>query len=233
MGSQNSDIGVATSSTMDPGSWTDHGSIGIPKSSNYNKIDANLFFPQGANAPVLAFGSFWQNIFQVPMANPPLTIDTTSYELTHLAQNTTVRPAGLVAGSMEGSYQFSWNGYTYLFFSSGNCCNEPANATHPNQQLAPPGEEYHIMVCRASSSSPTTFLDQTGMNCLTENGGTMVLASHDDMYAPGGQGVMYDAKLQSPVVYYHYVKPSVSYAYDEFFFGWNKLDFGSGWPVVV
>lgn len=224
----NSDIGVATSTTMDPGSWTDHGSVGIPKDSRYNKIDGNLFFHGGAN-PVLNFGSFWQNIFQVPMQNPPLKV---SGGVTHIAQNTTTRPAGLVSGSMEGSYEFWWNGYTYLFFSSGNCCNQPANATNPDQHLAPPGEEYHIMVCRSSQTSGG-FVDQQGRDCLTGNGGTMVLGSHDDVYAPGGQGVMYDPNLRSPVVYYHYVRPSVSYQYDDFFFGWNKLDFSTGWPVVV
>ncbi|KAK4495827.1 hypothetical protein PRZ48_013095 [Zasmidium cellare] len=223
MGSMNSDIGVATSTTMDPGSWTDHGSIGIPKSSQYNKIDANLYFPSGAQSPVLNFGSFWQNIFQLPMNNPPLTVASTTP--THLAQNTTARPAGLVTGSMEGAYEFAWNGYTYLFFSSGNCCNDA-------DDLAPPGEEYHIMVCRSSSPSEA-FVDQQGRDCLTGNGGTMVLGSHGDVYAPGGQGVMYDPNLKTPVVYYHYVKPSVSYAYDDFFFGWNKLDFSNGWPVVV
>lgn len=214
---------------MDPGSWTDHGSLGIPQNSEYNKIDGNLFYPTGATAPVLNFGSFWQNIFQVPLQNPPVAI---AGGITHMAQNTTVRPDGLVAGSMEGSYEFEWNGFNYLFFSSGNCCNMPANATNPDQSLAPPGEEYHIMVCRSTQPSGG-FVDQQGRDCLTDNGGTMVLGSHDDVYAPGGQGVMYDPNLRSPVVYYHYVRPSVSYEYDDFFFGWNKLDFGSGWPVVV
>ena len=68
---------------------------------------------------------------------------------------------------------------------------------------------------------------------MTGNGGTLLLGSHGDVYAPGGEGVMYDPKLRTPVIYYHYVKPSVSYAYDEFFFGWNKLDFSGGWPKLV
>lgn len=61
----------------------------------------------------------------------------------------------------------------------------------------------------------------------------MVLSSHGNVYAPGGQGVLYDPNLGSPVIYYHYVNPSVSYSYDDFYFGWNRLDFSSGWPVVV
>jgi arabinan endo-1,5-alpha-L-arabinosidase len=65
-GAQNkSDIGVATSTTLEPGSWTDHGSIGIPLDQRYNRIDANLFHESKDSPPLLAFGSFHDNIFQV------------------------------------------------------------------------------------------------------------------------------------------------------------------------
>lgn len=226
IGSKDSDIGVATSKTLDPGSWADHGSIGIPESSKYNRIDANLFMFD-RTAPVLNFGSFWENIFQIPMENPPLRVAGSPV---HIAQSTTDRGSGLTKGAMEGGYEFYWNSYHYLFFSVGNCCNEP---TPDGEGLAPPGEEYSIMVCRSSSQSGG-FVDRKGRNCVTENGGTLLLASHGDVYAPGGQGVMWDAKEQSVVIYYHYVKPSVSYKYDDFFFGWSKLEFGrDGWPVVV
>jgi len=226
IGSQNSDIGVATSTTMDSGSWTDHGSIHIPPSSSYNKIDANLFQHDPSAAPLLSFGSFWSDIFQIPMSNPPLTIAPDAPAPTHLETNTSSRPAGLATGATEGGYQFQWDGNYFLFFSSGNCCNEPPN-------LVPQGEEYKIMVCRSSQPSGG-FVDQQGRDCLTQNGGTVVLQSHDDVYAPGGQGVMIDPQQGGrPVVYYHYVKPSVGYAYDQFWFGWNALDFSSGWPVVV
>lgn len=221
-GAQNqSDIGVATSTTLEPGSWTDHGSIGIPRDQRYNRIDPNLLHGTGTGAPLMAFGSFWDGIFQYPMADPPLRIVEGS-DYTHLEQNTT-------KGNMEGPYQFRWSvdgeQFYYLFFSSGACCNAP-------DKLEPPGEEYRINVCR--STSPTGgFKDREGRDCVTENGGTLVYASHGDVYAPGGQGVFYDEGEQSVVLYYHYVKRSVGYDYEKFFFGWNKLDFGDGWPVVV
>nr|POF13186.1 putative arabinan endo-1,5-alpha-l-arabinosidase a [Quercus suber] len=220
-GSQDSDIGVATSPTMDQGSWTDHGSIGIPQDSAYNLIDPNLFQFDASSPFYLTFGSYWTNIYQVTMADPPLTANSAPI---HVEQNTTM-PA-----YNEGSYQFRWNvdntDYYYLFFSSGFCCNAA-------DSLAPPGDEYKIMVCR--SHTPTgPFIDQAGNDCLTQNGGTIVYASNDnDVYAPGGQGVLFDPQQNSPVVYYHYIKPSVGYNYDQFQFGWNKLDFSSGWPVVV
>ncbi|KXT02446.1 hypothetical protein AC578_7833 [Pseudocercospora eumusae] len=225
IGSQNSDIGVATSKTMDPGSWTDHGSIGIPADSRWNRIDPNLFAFDPKNL-VLSYGSFWSNIWQVPMSSDGLKVTGAPV---HIAMTNEARPNGLTTGDMEGAYEFEWGGFTYLFFSGGNCCNK---AWDPNGQLAPKGEEYHVKVCRSSQQS-SGFVDQQGRSCLDDNGGTMVLASHDNVYAPGGQGVMYDPNLKSVVMYYHYVQPDQGYAYDKFFFGWSKLDFSSGWPVVV
>ncbi|OCK96333.1 glycoside hydrolase family 43 protein [Cenococcum geophilum 1.58] len=72
------------------------------------------------------------------------------------------------------------------------------------------------MVCR--SSSPTgPFSDQTGDNCLTGNGGTLVLGSHgSNVYAPGGQGVLYDLDMGRSVIYYHYVNPNIGYDYWQF-----------------
>lgn len=167
---------------MEVGSWTDHGSIGIPKNSDYNKIDPNLF-QHDEDAPFyLTWGSFWDNIYQTKLHIPPLTIDEDS-SIEHLEHNTTARPQDLPASPVEGSYQFWWNvdgiDYYYLFFSSGNCCDEPPD-------LVPQGEEYKIMVCR-STEVDGGFEDKNGDDCLT-NGGSLVLASHDDVYAPGGQG---------------------------------------------
>lgn len=225
IGSQNSDIGVATSPSMAVGTWTDHGSIGIPSNNaSWNRIDPNLF-QHDANAPFyLSFGSFWANIWQVPMQNPPLRV---AGEAVHLEQNLTP-PA-----PDEGSYQFWYpvNGvqYYYLFFSNGICCNTPSSPGG----LPSAADAYKVKVCR--STSPTGgFVDQNGVDCL-QSGGTVIYASSaaNDVYAPGGQGVFYDPGQDSIVMYYHYVKPSVGYEYNQFQFGWNKLDFSSGWPVVV
>jgi arabinan endo-1,5-alpha-L-arabinosidase len=117
-GAQNkSDIGVATSKTLEPGSWTDHGSIGIPLDQRYNRIDPNLLYGSPNSPPLLAFGSFWDGIFQYPMSNPPLRVAPGS-AYSHLEQNTT-RP------NVEGPYQFRWveqatgQDWYYLFFSGG------------------------------------------------------------------------------------------------------------------
>ena len=176
---------------MESGTWTDYGSLEIPQSSNYNLIDPNLLIVNYGTSFQLSFGSFWNDIYQIEMENPlVLKKDATPI---HLVYNST----GI--HNVEGSFQFWWptNGivYYYVFFSQGACCNTPPN-------LPPPGEEYKIMVCR--SESPTGGLyDQEGKDCLTDNGGTLVLGSHDDVYAPGGQGVFYDS-ANGIVLYYHY-----------------------------
>ncbi|KAF2816664.1 endo-1,5-alpha-L-arabinosidase [Mytilinidion resinicola] len=228
LGSQASDIGVATAPSLEVGStWTDHGSLGIPKSSNYNLIDPNLF-RDGGDTHHFVFGSFWRDIFHTTLsaADPTTWSGVTPANVVY---NSTIRLGTTTTTVEEGAFQFSttvrgtpWH---YLFFSSGLCCQAP-------DALAPAGEEYKVMVCRAAA--PTgPFVDQAGNSCLAGNGGTLVLGSHGFVYAPGGQGVLVDDGGGRDVLYYHYVDTRIGYAYADFQFGFNYLDFESGWPVVT
>ncbi|PQE28356.1 glycoside hydrolase family 43 protein [Rutstroemia sp. NJR-2017a BBW] len=212
-GSQKSSIGVATSSTMDVGSWTDHGSSGVSSSSGkaYNAIDGNLIWD--GSAFYMNFGSFYGDIYQVPMKNPPISSSGAAYNIEY--NSTGTRPS-------EGSFVFTWGDYFYLFFSSGSCCNLDKN--RPAK-----GEEYKIMVCR-SNKVTGGFVDKNGKDCRA-NGGTEVLASHDHVYAPGGQGLYMDPKY-GPVIFYHYVDTTVGYADGDKKLGINKVSFSSGWPVL-
>jgi arabinan endo-1,5-alpha-L-arabinosidase len=68
-GSQNSAIGLATSSSMDPGTWTDHGLVFRSYTNNlYNAIDPN-FAVDELGRPFLSFGKL--DTFMLPnvMAN--------------------------------------------------------------------------------------------------------------------------------------------------------------------
>ncbi|KAF7595106.1 hypothetical protein BBP40_007310 [Aspergillus hancockii] len=212
-GSQNSAIGLATSATMEANSWTDKGRVGVSSNptKNYNAIDANLFNDNGVY--YLSFGSFWNDIFQV-------TMNSAATKSTSASTNIAFQPAGTHAE--EGPYMFKNGNYYYLFFSSGICCGY--DTSRPAS-----GEEYKIKVCR--STSPTGgFVDKQGVAC-TNGGGTVVLESHGTVYGPGGQGVYNDPSL-GPVLYYHYVDTTIGYADGQKRFGWNKIDFSSGWPVV-
>lgn len=159
-------------------------------------------------------------IYQIAMSDP-LTVAAGANP-----QNVGFNPSG--NHPLEGSYQFWWptNGvdYYYLFLSVGICCNVPPN-------LPPSGQEYHITVCR--STSPTgPFIDKAGVECV-DGGGTLLLGSHDNVYSPGGQGVIFDPNLNSIVLYYHYINPTIGYATTDYQFGYNLLTIGNdGWPVI-
>ena len=111
-----------------------------------------------------------------------------------------------------------------LFFSSGSCCNL-------NRKTLSPGDEYKIMVCR-SERLDGDYVDAEGRSCV-DGGGTMVLASHGDIYAPGGQGVYFDEDRSGPVMYYHYLRESSGIGNHQVYFGWNPMDFSSGWPRLT
>ncbi|KAL4895298.1 putative arabinan endo-1,5-alpha-L-arabinosidase A [Aspergillus ambiguus] len=212
-GSQNSAIGVATSSSMDSGSWTDHGTTGIQSSSSkaYNAIDGNLFNDGGTY--YMNFGSFWHDIYQAPMNSAATKVASSSYNIAY-------DPSG--THPVEGSYLYKYGDYYYLFYSWGICCGY--DTSRPAS-----GQEYKIKVCR-STSATGNFVDANGVAC-TNGGGTVVLESHDNVYGPGGQGVFTDPSL-GPVLYYHYVDTNIGYADSQKLFGWNAIDFSSGWPVV-
>lgn len=198
-GLKTSDIGVATSKTCEPGSWTDHGSVGVPKSPDYNLIDANFFRECSTCQNYWNFGSAWNDVYQTTLSDDFLTWSGEKPE--QKLYNSTFPPNQDYPSITEGAFLFWWpvdgTKYYYMFFSSGACCN-------PADDLEEPGDEYKIMVCR--SSSPTgPFSDQQGRDCLTENGGTLVLGSHgENVYAPGGQGVIYDPDVDRVAMYYHY-----------------------------
>ncbi|PLB35230.1 arabinan endo-1,5-alpha-L-arabinosidase [Aspergillus candidus] len=212
-GTQASAIGLATSPSMDPGSWTDHGATGVSSSegSPYNAIDANLLID--GQTPYMTFGSFWTDLFQVPM-NADATLSAGE------PYNVAFEPEG--THPLEGPFLFKFGDWNYLFFMWGVCCGYDG-------AMPPAGQEYKVKVCR-SEKVDGGFVDSDGIPC-TEGGGTVVLESHDTVYGPGGLGV-YDDPTLGPIMYYHYVDTDIGYADGQKLFGWNALDFSSGWPVL-
>jgi len=213
LGKKDSVIGVASSDTMEVGSWTDHGSIGLNTSNNppYNTIDANWIRIDGA--PALNFGSYWQGIFQVPLKNP--------FQLAEIAPHQIAWNASL-NHRIEAAFEFKHGNYYYLTFSSGLGGNYDVN-------LPAQGEEYSIHVCR-SEGGRNNFVDKSGRSCR-ESGGTTLLASHGNVYAPGGQGIVEDKNL-GQVLYYHYADKTKGLAKTDYQFGWNRLNWVDGWPSV-
>ncbi|KAL4915634.1 Arabinan endo-1,5-alpha-L-arabinosidase C [Aspergillus aurantiobrunneus] len=214
LGSRDSVIGVASSPNLQPGSWTDHGGLFRSEPNGpYNAIDANWISVDGR--PILTFGSYWNGIHQVPLAGPLALAEGAT--ATNIAYNSTGNHA------IEAGFIFYRRGWYYLTFSSGR-------AGDYNTNLPAPGEEYRINVCR-SREGTGGFVDREGRSCLTDNGGTTVLASHDNVYGPGGQGVFEDSS-RGWVLYYHYADRNIGLAREQYQFGWNVLQWADGWPSV-
>ncbi|KAL6235528.1 Arabinan endo-1,5-alpha-L-arabinosidase C [Aspergillus navahoensis] len=213
LGSRDSVIGVATSSTLQP-NWTDHGALFRSQAGGtYNAIDANWASIGGS--PVLTFGSYWNGIHQLPLAGPLSLADGATPS--QIAYNSSGNHA------IEAGFVFYRRGWYYLTFSSGRAGSYDTN-------LPATGEEYRIVVCR-SASGAGDFVDKQGRSCLTENGGTTILASHGNVYGPGGQGVFEDSS-RGWVLYYHYANPNIGLSTSQYQFGWNVLQWTDGWPSV-
>ncbi|KAI1842162.1 hypothetical protein JX265_005739 [Neoarthrinium moseri] len=212
-GSQNSAIGYATSSTMEYGSWTDHGATGISSSSgkSYNAIDPNLIAV--GSSYLMTFGSFWGDIYQAPMSSAATSATGSSYNLAY-------QPSG--SHAQEGAFMWYRSGYYYLFWSEGICCGYDSSKPAA-------GAEYKIRVCR-STSATGGFVDKNGASC-TSGGGTTVLESHGNVYGPGGQGIFSDG-AHGTVLYYHYANTNIGLADAKYQFGWNVIGWSGGWPSV-
>lgn len=236
-GSQSSAIGYATSTTMEVGSWTDHGATGIASDSTklYNAIDPTVFEDASGDYH-MTFGSFWDDIYEVAMTNPPTAPSGSSFNIAYNASTDHAEEASFI-------YLRGTTGYYYLFFSAGACCGYDTD-------LPAPGEEYSIRVCRSTNVNGP-YVDANGVSCAS-SGGTTVLASHDYVYGPGGQGIMVDATYGGAVLYYHYGKllffidvtdrdilltflpladTNIGLADADYQFGWNALSWSTGWPV--
>lgn len=118
--------------------WTDKGATGVASSSgkNYNAIDGNLVW-DGSNY-LMSFGSFWGDLFQVKMNNPP------SKAAGEASYNIAYKPDGTHA--QEAAFVYKYGDYYYLFFSVGICCGY--DASRPAA-----GAEYKIQVCRSKSAT--------------------------------------------------------------------------------
>ncbi|GAA5879452.1 hypothetical protein JCM8547_008148 [Rhodosporidiobolus lusitaniae] len=199
--SQESAIFMAQSTTGLSGTWTDNGKVvSSTDGSAYNAIDPHLTITS-SGAWYLSFGSFWTGIYAAALEKSSGKVSSTSY--THIAQRTEAN------GAVEASWIYETGGYFYLFTSFDACCSGTAST-------------YNIRVSR-STSITGPYKDADGVTALN-GGGTLVLATHDSIYGPGGQSLLEDS--DAVALFYHYYTVSDSQL------GINLLDFSSGWPVV-
>ncbi|MBA8823750.1 arabinan endo-1,5-alpha-L-arabinosidase [Saccharopolyspora lacisalsi] len=207
-GSNHSAIGLATSATGRPGSWTDRGIVHSSDSGDdHNAIDPALLVDRQGRW-WLSFGSFWSGIRMIrldPATGKRSPQDST---LHHLAS----RPND-ASHAVEAPYIVEHGGYYYLFVSFGRCC-QGTDST------------YRVVVGR--SSSPTgPYVDRSGTPMLS-GGGTEILATHDDVIGPGGQSVLGDT--DGDLLVYHYYDANAGGAprLGLNLLGWDE----QGWPYV-
>lgn len=183
-GTNNSVIGLATNSTLDPASpqygWIDEGLVIRSRlTDNWNAIDPNLSFAAD-NTPWLSFGSFWDGIKMRridPSTGKLAADDTTLYAL-----------ASRQGGPIEAPAIIRRDGYYYLFVSFDLCCRG-ADST------------YKIVVGRSATISGP-YLDRGGVR-MDRGGGTLLLEGQERYRGPGGQTSYLDDGIFRLVNHYY------------------------------
>ncbi|WP_051102590.1 arabinan endo-1,5-alpha-L-arabinosidase [Parafrankia elaeagni] len=205
-GSNNSAIGLATSTTGLPGSWADRGVVVTStSSSNFNAIDPSLLVDNNGRW-WLSFGSFWSGIHMIrldPSTGKRLASDTSRYHLAY-------RPPDPHA--VEAPQIVYRSGYYYLFTSHDLCCRGTSST-------------YRITVGRSTSPNGP-YRDRAGVPLLN-GGGTEVLATHGAVVGPGGQSVLRDT--DGALLVYHYYDAGAG---GRETLGVNLIGWSGGWPAV-
>lgn len=205
-GTNHSAIGVATSPTGRPGTWTDHGkAFTSERTDTWNAIDPAIITSDGRLW--MAFGSYWTGIRMVRLDR------TTGKALPgapvhHLA----TRPDAPYA--VEGPYIVRHGRYFYLFASYDTCC-------------AGVHSTYKIRVGR-STTITGPYADSTGRPLL-EGGGDLLLAGHGRFAGTGGESV-FRAKGHDWLAYHYYDVDDEGTPK----LGLNRLHWKSnGWPDAL
>lgn len=164
--SNTSAIGLATTSDLTSGQWSDQGMvIRSTSSDNYNAIDPNVVIDQ-SGTPWLAFGSYWTGLKIVRLSS--LTMKPSS---TATIYSIATRPSTAI----EAPSIVYRNGYYYLFASIDTCC-DGVDST------------YKIIYGR-SSNITGPYYDKNGVSMM-DGGGTLFDSGNERWIGPGGQSLL-------------------------------------------
>jgi arabinan endo-1,5-alpha-L-arabinosidase len=208
LGSRNSAIFLATSTTGKSGSWTNLGIVMQTSSANkYNAIDPNLI--------VDASGRWWLSFGSWGTGIKMIRIDSATGKQ-HAGDKTLYAIAQRTSGSqaLEAPYIERHGSYYYLFTSWDHCC-------------AGTKSDYKTKVGR-STTITGPYVDKSG-KALTASGGTEVLATHGTIYGPGHPAVLHDT--DGDLLIYHYYYSDATPLTGKL--GINLMGYDSaGWPYV-
>lgn len=205
-GKNDSAIGVATNTTLDPLSpdykWEDHGCVvrSVGGRDLWNAIDPNLFVEEDGT-PWLSFGSFWGGIKLVKLDKSLTRIsdDQVWYPLCRRPEGTAedtsetddaIRKDERGAdfnpgnGAVEAPFIIKRGMYYYLFVSYDLCCRGPKST--------------YKVVCGRSQKITGPYVDKNGTPLL-EGGGSIVISGngqypgvgHCAVVPAGGQDMLF------------------------------------------
>lgn len=174
-------IGVATNTTLDPKKenyeWKDHGIVvqSIPDRDMWNAIDPNIIYDK-SDTPWMAFGSFWNGLKMVKLAENLTEIATPEEWRTIARRERSFELDNKDPGdaALEAPFIFKKGDWYYQFLSWDLCCRGE-NST------------YKIVVGR-SKDATGPYVDQSGKP-LNEGGGTLVLQGNEKWYGAGHNSV--------------------------------------------
>lgn len=204
-GTHHSAIGVATSPSGLPGTWTDQGKAFASRTTDsWNAVDPAIIRADGR--PWMAFGSYWTGIRMVPL-DPETGKAIPEATVAHLA----TRPDAPYA--VEGPYVVRHGPYYYLFASYDACC-------------AGVDSTYKIRVGR-STKVTGPYADSTGKPLL-EGGGDLLLAGHGRYIGTGGESVFRTHGQDWLAYHYDDGQDNATPKLGLNRLGWTR----NGWPVV-
>nr|WP_167995800.1 arabinan endo-1,5-alpha-L-arabinosidase [Arthrobacter pigmenti] len=201
-GKNDSSIGLATNTTLDPDDpayeWVDQGEVINSDGKDFNAIDPGIVEDENGT-PWLSFGSFWGGLQLVELQWP-------SGLVAEGATPATIADRQSPPNAIEAPYILPREGYYYLFVSKDFCCQGVQST-------------YNMAVGR-SENVAGPYLDRNGVPML-EDGGTELLASNGPRIGPGGQSV------SDGVLAFHYYDEALDGA---FRLGLIPLTWEAGWP---
>ncbi|MEV6346558.1 family 43 glycosylhydrolase [Actinoplanes sp. NPDC051851] len=169
-GTNDSVIGLATTTSLEKPVWVDRGPVLRTSSGtdDVNAIDPDIAFDR-AGVPWLSYGSFWDGIRMRRLDRRTGLLDG--------ADPTAYRLASRGGGAIEGPSVTYHDGWYYLIVSFDFCCRGVES-------------DYRTMVGR-SRSITGPYLDAAGTPML-EGGGTPLLAGYNGFVGTGGGDVYGD-----------------------------------------
>ncbi len=211
-GTNNSGIGLATSTTLDPKSWVEQGLVvHSVQGGDVNDIDPCVF-EDAAGALWLSYGSFVSGVKLIQL-DPTTGLASTTNPTTYN-----------ISSNGEASYITFHNGYYYLWVNWDSCCQGSQS-------------RYNIRMGR-SQSVTGPYLDKAGKDMM-QGGGTLFLGSvtdnntgrpPDDEVGPGHVGLLHDTDGDWLTTHYEWARDKAGATTVNFQkFAWD-LD---GWPRAV